>query len=392
MDFTQKKLKLTDILQNIFKSELLPGALLLLATVCALIIANTSLVGGYHAFFESNIIGGITMHGFINDFLMTIFFLVVGCEIKKEAVNGHLSDIKKASFPIIGAIGGVTVPALIFYFINKGTAYSGGVGIPISTDIAFAIGAFMVFKKKLNPSLKIFLLTLAVVDDLMSIVVIGVFYSSNIRIVPLILALIVFGLLLTLNKVANTRKVTPYIVLGLFLWYFIYQSGIHSTISGVLLAMTLPIARNENEECTLSKVEHSLGAYANLIILPLFAFSNTAITLNLSSVSVDTIPLAFGILIGLVVGKPVGIILFTSVLSKFNLVEKPEGVKWKELLIVGMIAGIGFTMSIFVSEIAFAGMDKVLDLAKLSILLAAILSCSIAFISIKLFGSKKSYV
>ena len=323
---------------------------------------------------------------------MAIFFLVVGCEIKKEIVSGHLSNIKKASFPIVGAIGGVTVPAIIFYLINRGTSYSSGVGVPISTDIAFAIGAFMIFKKSLNPALKIFLLTLAVVDDLMSIIVIGVFYSSSVRMVPLIIAALIMILLFSLNKIFKCRKVSPYIILGLFLWYFIYQSGVHATISGVLLAMLIPIARDEKEECILSKIEHSLSPYANLIILPLFAFSNTAIVLNLSSVTIDTIPLSLGIIIGLVVGKPVGIILFTSVLSKLNVVEKPKGVKWRELLVVGMLAGIGFTMSIFVSEIAFAGMDKALDLAKISILLAAITSCLIAFITIKLLGSKKSYV
>ena len=392
MDFIQRKWKLTDIIQRAFKSELLPGALLLIATLCALVIANTSLVSGYHAFFESEFIGGITMHGFVNDFLMTIFFLVVGCEIKKEVVSGHLSDIKKASFPIVGAIGGVTIPAIIFYLINRGTSYSSGMGVPISTDIAFAIGAFLIFKKSLNPALKIFLLTLAVVDDLISIIVIGVFYSSSIRIAPIVMAVVVMIMLFTLNKVVKSRKVTPYIILGLFLWYFIYQSGIHATISGVLLAMVIPIARNEEEVCTLTKVEDSLGIYANLVILPLFAFSNTAITLNLSSLSVETMPLASGILIGLVVGKPLGIMLFTYLLSKLNLIEKPEGVKWNELLIVGMLAGIGFTMSIFVSEIAFAGMDKVLDLAKISILLAAIISCLMASISIKLFGNKKSCV
>ena len=174
MDFTQKRWKLADIVQNAIKSELLPGALLLAATLCALVIANTSLVNEYHHFFETEVVRGITMHAFVNDFLMAIFFLVVGCEIKKEIVSGHLSNIKKASFPIVGAIGGVTVPAIIFYLINRGTSYSSGVGVPISTDIAFAIGAFMIFKKSLNPALKIFLLTLAVVDDLMSIIVIGV--------------------------------------------------------------------------------------------------------------------------------------------------------------------------------------------------------------------------
>ena len=388
MDFTQKRWKLADIVQNAIKSELLPGALLLAATLCALVIANTSLVNEYHHFFETEVVRGITMHAFVNDFLMAIFFLVVGCEIKKEIVSGHLSNIKKASFPIVGAIGGVTVPAIIFYLINRGTSYSSGVGVPISTDIAFAIGAFMIFKKSLNPALKIFLLTLAVVDDLMSIIVIGVFYSSSVRMVPLIIAALIMILLFSLNKIFKCRKVSPYIILGLFLWYFIYQSGVHATIS----AMLIPIARDEKEECILSKIEHSLSPYANLIILPLFAFSNTAIVLNLSSVTIDTIPLSLGIIIGLVVGKPVGIILFTSVLSKLNVVEKPKGVKWRELLVVGMLAGIGFTMSIFVSEIAFAGMDKALDLAKISILLAAITSCLIAFITIKLLGSKKSYV
>lgn len=392
MDFTQKRWKLADTVQNVIKSELLPGALLLAATLCALVIANTSLVNEYHHFFETEVVRGITMHAFVNDFLMAIFFLVVGCEIKKEIVSGHLSNIKKASFPIVGAIGGVTVPAIIFYLINRGTSYSSGVGVPISTDIAFAIGAFMIFKKSLNPALKIFLLTLAVVDDLMSIIVIGVFYSSSVRMIPLIIAGLIMLLLFSLNKVFKCRKVSPYIILGLFLWYFIYQSGVHATISGVLLAMLIPIAREEKEECILSKIEHSLSPYANLIILPLFAFSNTAIVLNLSSVTIDTIPLSLGIIIGLVIGKPVGIILFTSVLSKLNVVEKPKGVKWKELLVVGMLAGIGFTMSIFVSEIAFAGMDKALDLAKISILLAAITSCLIAFITIKLLGSKKSYV
>lgn len=390
MDFVQHKSKFFCSIQKILKSEVLPGALLLMSTIIALAIANSSLGTEYHHILEGNIIGNITIHAFINDFLMAIFFLVVGSEIKKEVISGHLSNIKKASFPVIGAVGGVTIPAIIFFLINRGTSYSNGVGIPISTDIAFAIGAFMIFKKKLNPSLKIFLLTLAVVDDLMSIAIIGIFYSSDIRIVPLLIAGIILIILFNIHRINKSNSLVPYMILGIFLWYFIYQSGIHATISGVLLAMTIPIAKKEEDCCMLSKVEEALSPYANLVILPLFAFANTGILLSLNSFSVDSMTLSLGIIVGLVIGKPVGILLFTMIASKLNLTEKTKGVKWTEVLSVAMLAGIGFTMSIFVSEIAFAEMSQALDLAKISILIAAVISCLIAFITINIIPKKVS--
>ncbi|MGG7178838.1 Na+/H+ antiporter NhaA [Clostridium paraputrificum] len=390
MDFVQPKSKFYCSIQKILKSEVLPGALLLISTIIALAIANSSLGTEYHHILEDKIIGNITIHAFINDFLMAIFFLVVGSEIKKEVISGHLSNIKKASFPVIGSIGGVTVPAIIFFLINRGTSYSNGVGIPISTDIAFALGAFMIFKKKLNPSLKIFLLTLAVVDDLMSIAIIGIFYSSSIRIVPLLIAGIILIVLFNIHKINKSNSLVPYMILGIFLWYFVYQSGIHATISGVLLAMTIPMAKKEEECCILSKVEEGLCYYANLVILPLFAFANTGILLSLNSFSADSRTLSLGIIIGLVVGKPVGILLFTMIASKLNLTEKTKGVKWTEVLSVATIAGIGFTMSIFVSEIAFSEMSQALDLAKISILIAAVISCLIAFITINIIPKKVS--
>ena len=387
MDFINEKRNNFIDLKRISKSEALPGLLLLIATVLALIIANSPLKSLYdNIFHHIEILPGFNLHKFINDFLMAIFFLVVGCEIKMEVIRGHLSDIKRASFPVIAAIGGVTIPAIIFFILNRNTPYAGGVGVPISTDIAFAIGAFMIFKNKLSKSLKVFLLTLAVVDDLISIAVIGIFYSSGVKLIPLALGALAFILLLSLRKIDKKERLTPYFILGFILWLCIYASGIHATISGVLLAITLPITKCDKDtlQCTLIRIEHVLAPYANLIILPLFAFSNTAINMNISSIPEGAVKVSLGIIIGLVVGKPLGILLFTSVLSKFKVIEKPRDVKWYDIMCVGMLAGIGFTMSIFVSEIAFAGNDDVLNIVKMSILLAAIITCLVASIAINL--------
>lgn len=387
MDFINEKRNNFIDLKRISKSEALPGLLLLIATVLALIIANSPLKSLYdNIFHHIEILPGFNLHKFINDFLMAIFFLVVGCEIKMEVIRGHLSDIKRASFPVIAAIGGVTIPAIIFFILNRNTPYAGGVGVPISTDIAFAIGAFMIFKNKLSKSLKVFLLTLAVVDDLISIAVIGIFYSSGVKLIPLALGALAFILLLSLRKIDKKERLTPYFILGFILWLCIYASGIHATISGVLLAITLPITKCDKDtlQCTLIRIEHVLVPYANLIILPLFAFSNTAINMNISSIPEGAVKVSLGIIIGLVVGKPLGILLFTSVLSKFKVIEKPRDVKWYDIMCVGMLAGIGFTMSIFVSEIAFAGNDDVLNIVKMSILLAAIITCLVASIAINL--------
>ena len=390
MDITSEKRNYLSNFKRVSKWEGLPGLLLLIATIFALIIANSPLKVLYENIFHHiDILPGFNFHKFINDFLMAIFFLVVGCEIKMEIIRGHLSDIKRASFPIVAAIGGVTIPAIIFFILNRNTPFISGVGVPISTDIAFAIGAFMIFKNKLSKSLKIFLLTLAVVDDLISIAVIGIFYSSGIKLIPLALGVVTFIMLLLLKKLDKKERLTPYFILGFILWLCIFSSGIHATISGVLLAITLPITKCNKDtlECTLIRIEHVLAPYANLIILPLFAFSNTAIHMNISSIPEGSMKVSLGIIIGLVIGKPLGIIIFTSVLSKLKVIEKPKDVKWYDILCVGMLAGIGFTMSIFVSEIAFAGNENILNIVKISILLAALITCLIAAIAINI-GSK----
>lgn len=310
----------------------------------------------------------------INDFLMAIFFLFVGLEIKHELLYGKLSDFKKASFPIISAIGGVIVPALIFILFNHNTDFVKGVGIPISTDIAFAVGVFMMLKSKMNPNLKIFLLSLAVVDDLISILAIGILYSTEIHFKYIILASICILILLALNKI-EVKKITPYLIVGFLLWMCIHHSGIHATISGVILAMAIPSKKvNNKDKSSLEELQHKLEPLCNLIILPLFALSNTAISLSLDIDFASVSTLATGVSLGLFLGKPLGIMLFSYIATKLNIAEKPEGTTWLSMIPVSMLAGIGFTMSIFVSEIAFASAPEVVSIAKISILSASVLS------------------
>lgn len=357
-------------------SEAFTGVLLIFATIISLIIANSSLGETYHHLFsEVELFGHFNIHMIVNDFFMAIFFLLVGLEIKHEMLHGHLSSFKKAAFPIIAALGGVLVPAIIFTIFNRGTQFEYGIGVPISTDIAFAIGMFMMLKSKMNPSLKIFLLSLAIVDDLISILVIGILYSSNINFAFLSLAAVIMFVLIFMNKKFKVNKVTPYMLIALVLWLCIYKSGIHATISGVLLALTIPTKTLKNEkESMAQKLEHKLNPLCNLFILPLFALVNTAISLKLNIDLASSNALILGIVLGLVVGKPLGIMLFTFIATKLGITEKPEGSNWSSILSVSLLAGIGFTMAIFVAEIAFEATPHYISVAKISILGASILS------------------
>lgn len=310
----------------------------------------------------------------INDFLMAIFFLYVTLEIKKEVKYGMLSSVKKASFPIVASLGGVIVPAIIYLIINLNSGYLNGVGSVISTDIAFAVGMFMIFKSKLNSELKIFLLSLAVVDDLISILVILFLYSSKLNYEALLISIGIIGILMILNKIFKVKKISVYLVLGLILWYFVYISGIHATISGVFLAMVIPSERLDNEESIAEKLEHKLMYLCNLIILPLFAFANTSVVLSINMAVPNSFNLITGIILGLVIGKPLGVVLFSFIAMKLHIAEKPKNVSWRSITEVAMLTGIGFTMAIFTSELAFSNNENVINLAKMSIFGAAILS------------------
>ena len=368
---------------NKVNPEILTSMLLISATILALIMSNTELKEIYHyTFNDIKIFGEFNLHLLINDFLMAIFFLVVGCEIKYEILYGHLSSIKKAAFPVIAACGGVAVPAIIFLTLNYNTRFSNGIGIPISTDIAFAIGVFMILKNKLDPNLKVFLLSLAVVDDLISILVIGIAYSSNINLVGIVGSIGVLCILIYMNKILKVKKVMPYMILGMVLWFFVYTSKIHSTISGVLLAMCLPSNSHNSDKSVLDNINEKLSPICNYLILPLFAFSNTGINLcaNINYGELKT--LITGIMGGLIIGKPLGIMLFSYIGVRLHIIEKPKDTTWLSLLQVATLAGIGFTMSIFVTEIAFSGSQGIIDASKICILLAGIASGSLTYLTV----------
>lgn len=338
-------------------------------------IANSNLKGIYDEIFHHiNIIGKFNLHAIVNDFLMAIFFLYVGLEIKKEILEGSLSSFRKASFPVIASLGGVIVPAIIFMIINRNTKYLPGVGVAISTDIAFAIGIFMIFKSRLNSNLKIFLLSLAVVDDLISILAIVFLYSAKINITPILISLGILLALMILNKLFKVDNIFIYLFAGLFLWYFVYISGIHATISGVLLAATIPSRKREDKESVADKLEHKLAKLSNLVILPLFAFANTSIAFSFNMNVIDSTNLVMGIMCGLVIGKPLGVVSFSFIATKLHIAEKPEKASWVSIAEVALLTGIGFTMSIFVSELAFSYDKNVINLAKISILTASMIS------------------
>ena len=368
---------MTNKLKDITKSEVFTGVLLIIATIVSLIIANSRFGQAYNNFFTYPIIGEFNVHLIINDFLMAIFFLVVGCEIKYEILHGHLSSVKKAAFPVVAACGGVALPAIIFLMSNYNTRFSNGIGIPISTDIAFAVGVFMVLKNKLDPSLKVFLLSLAVVDDLISILVIGIAYSSDINLVGIIGAIGVMCILIYMNKILKVKKAMPYMVVGIALWFFVYISKIHSTISGVLLAMCLPANSDNSDKSVLENVNDNLSPLCNYLILPLFAFSNTGINLSANVNYSELKTLIKGIMGGLIIGKPLGIMLFSYIGVKLHLIEKPKDTTWSSLLQVAILAGIGFTMSIFVTEIAFSGNQDIIDASKICILVSGVLSSTL---------------
>ena len=359
-------------------------------TAISIFIANSNFKGSYDKIFHDvNLIGNFNLHAIVNDFLMAIFFLYVGLEIKKEVLEGSLLSFKKASFPVIASLGGVIVPAIIFMIINRNTRYLPGVGVAISTDIAFAIGIFMIFKSKLNSNLKIFLLSLAVVDDLISILAIVFLYSAKINMRAILISAAILLILMAINKVFKVDNVYIYLFVGLFLWYFVYSSGIHATISGVLLAATIPSRKTNGEESTADKLEHRLSKLSNLVILPLFAFANTSIALNLNVNVADASNLVMGIICGLVIGKPLGVVSFSFIATKLHIAEKPEKASWISITEVALLTGIGFTMSIFVSELAFSYDENVINLAKISILTASM--TSVIFTQIALY-LKHSFV
>ncbi len=379
--------------KEFLESGSIGGVILIACVIVSLFIANTPAGSIFEHFLRTEL--GFNAAGihlkyplllWINDGLMAIFFLMVGLEIKRELVEGELSSFKKAALPVFAAIGGVLAPATIFFLLNKGTETAAGWGIPMATDIAFAIAIITMLGKKVPVSLKIFLAALAIVDDLMAILVIAVFYSSDLHYVYLMYAFGIFAFLLVLNKL-GVKSLFAYLIPGLFIWYFIHHSGIHATIAGVLTAFAIP-ANGTASQSPLEKLEHILVNPVNFIIMPLFALANTNIRFEEGMIQGLTTPLGLGIIIGLVLGKPFGISVLTWISVKLGICAMPTNAGWGHIVGVGMLGGIGFTMSVFIAILSFPGLQHILSEAKFSILTGSLVSGALGFFFLNTLSKK----
>ena len=378
-----------------FKLEAASGLVLLFAAIIALIISNSNLSESYFSTLNEYLFIGINNFGlklsvihWINDGLMAIFFFFVTLEIKREFLQGELSNIKQALLPIIAAVGGMVVPAFVYVYINFGDSETlNGWAIPSATDIAFSLGVLSLLGKRVPLSLKVFLTALAIIDDLGAILIIALFYSGELSIKYLSLMLLAFIFLLLINKF-NIKKFLPYLIVGLFLWDFTHNSGIHATIAGVLLAITIPHRKKEKDFSLLIKVEHAISPYVAFGIMPLFAFANAGVSLEGLSLSslLDKVPL--GILLGLFVGKQLGVFVFSYISIKMKIAQMPNNANWYNLYGVGILTGIGFTMSLFVGNLAFVENIQYIDGVKIGVLTGSLLSTLFGYFLILLSPNK----
>ena len=378
-----------------FKLEAASGLVLLFAAIIALVISNSNLSTIYFSTLDKYIFIGIDKFGlklsvlhWINDALMAIFFFFVTLEIKREFLQGELSDIKQALLPIIAAVGGMVVPALFYVFVNFGDSETlNGWAIPSATDIAFSLGVLSLLGKRVPLSLKVFLTALAIIDDLGAIVIIALFYSGDLSIKYLSLMLLAFLILLVINKF-NVKKFLPYLIVGIFLWDFTHNSGIHATIAGVLLAMTIPHRKKEKDFSLLLKVEHAISPYVAFLIMPLFAFANAGVSLEGLSLNslLDKVPL--GIVLGLFVGKQLGVFVFSYISIKLKVAKMPNNSNWYNFYGVGVLTGIGFTMSLFVGNLAFVENMQYMDGVKIGVLTGSLLSTLFGYFLILLTPNK----
>ncbi len=386
---------ITNSFKWFFKLEAASGLVLLFSAVVALLISNSNYANLYFETLNQYLFLGINNIGiklsilhWINDALMAIFFFFVTLEIKREFIQGELSNIKQAMLPIIGAVGGMLIPALIYVAINFDDPRTlNGWAIPSATDIAFSLGVLSLLGSRVPLSLKVFLTALAIIDDLGAILIIAIFYSGDLNILYLSLMLGSFILLLILNKL-NIKKFLPYLIVGLFLWDFTHNSGIHATIAGVLLAMTIPHRKKEKDFSLLIKLEHSISPYVAFGIMPLFAFANAGVSLDGLSLSslLDKVPL--GIVLGLFVGKQLGVFIFSYISIKLKIAEMPTNSNWYNFYGVGVLTGIGFTMSLFVGNLAFVENVQYMDGVKIGVLTGSLLSTLFGYFLILLTPNK----
>jgi NhaA family Na+:H+ antiporter len=368
-----------------FESEKSGGMVLIAASVISLFLANSAVNIEYNHFWNKDL-GGHSLLQWINDGLMAIFFLLIGLELEREIYQGEFSTVKSASLPIFGALGGMLVPAAIFLLFNFGTETQAGAGIPMATDIAFAIGILSLLGDKVPVSLKVFLTGIAIIDDLGAIIMIAVFYTQDLNLLNLFFAFGTLACLIVMNRM-KIHHLLPYLIGGGFMWYFMLNSGVHATIAGVLLALAIPFG-DGGENSPSYKLQHILHTPVAFIILPIFALANTAFVIPSDWYSNLLNSYSIGITLGLVIGKPVGITLFCAIAIGLGISKMPDGMNWRKMFGIGLLAGIGFTMSMFISLLAFSD-ASVVNQSKIAILLASVIAAVAGYFFLK-FSLRKS--
>jgi len=384
MSVVQRKLSTT--FKNIFASSKSGGILLIICTILSLIATNSILGANYLSLWQTYI-GGLSLEHWINDGLMAIFFLFIGLELEREFYVGELSDFRNALLPIFAAIGGLCLPALIHFILNVGTETQAGIGIPMATDIAFALGVLAILGNRVPASLKIFLTAFAVMDDLGAIIIIAVFYTGQFELWYLVGALAIWVLLVAANRFLKVMSLVPYLIGGALMWFLMLKSGVHATIAGVLLAFAIPFSAKQDDAKSPSyRLENALHKPVAFFILPIFALCNTGIVIGADWAQNLTTANSLGIIGGLVVGKPLGVTLLSFFAVAVGICRLPLDLNWRHVFGAGLLGGIGFTMSIFITNLAFVGNAETINASKMAILLASLTAGTIGFVWLKLLG------
>ena len=384
-------MRITKFFKEFFSNSQSSGILLVFCVLISLMIANSSASEGFQSFLDQSW-GPYSVSVWINDGLMAVFFLLVGLEIKRELLDGELSNFKNASLPIFAAIGGMLVPAAIFTLFNHGTEYSKGWAIPMATDIAFSLAIVSMLGKSVPSAIKVFLAALAIVDDLGAIVVIAIFYTDEIHWNYLLYSGIIVAILAVLNFL-KVKKHVFYLIPGCVLWYFMHHSGIHATIAGVILAFCIPASKADNEEASpLEKLEHFLHIPVSYAIMPIFALANTNITFKEGMVDGLFSNFGYGIVFGLILGKLIGINLFSFIAIKLKISSLPDKSRWVHMIGAGLLAGIGFTMSIFIALLSYKDNQDLQDSAKFAILTASVLAGFLGYLLLKSTAKKENII
>jgi len=380
-----------EILRKFFRLKSAAGILLLLAAIAAIVVENSFLSDSYSKLLHSSISFKISnfaidkdLHHWINDGLMAIFFLLVGLEIKRELIQGHLSTRQQFSLPAVAAIGGITVPAIIYISLNFGNdVTTNGWAIPTATDIAFALGVVTLLGDRVPISLKVTLVAIAIIDDLMAIIIIATFYTSDVSIYYLLLAAVATSVLFLLNK-KQIKKLSPYVILGILLWMFVLKSGIHASLAGVLLAQFIPLnSKDSSSHSPLQNLEHSIAPWVNFSILPIFAFANAGVSFSGMKLNLLWDPVTLGIILGLFFGKQIGVMLFTYVGSLLKVCKLPSDISWAQYYGLSLVTGIGFTMSLFIGSLAFTDPEYQTSV-RLGVLIASLLAGILGYLTLRI--------